>query len=110
MERGDIFIVSLDPIEGHEQAGERRVMVVTPAAFNRLTGVPMVVPITTGGSFARVQGFAVSLTGTGLRTVGVVRCDQVGALDLKARRARRIERAPDFIVEDVLARIITLFE
>ncbi|MEZ5906563.1 MAG: type II toxin-antitoxin system PemK/MazF family toxin [Geminicoccaceae bacterium] len=60
-------------------------LVVSPAAFNRVTRVPVVLPITSGGSFARGAGFAVSLSGAGTQTTGVVRCDQPRALDLKAR-------------------------
>jgi mRNA-degrading endonuclease toxin of MazEF toxin-antitoxin module len=47
-ERGDIYPVSFDPTEGHEQGGCRPVLVVSPAAFNRLTMVPIVLLITTG--------------------------------------------------------------
>jgi len=50
--------------------------VISPDRFNRLTGVPVVVPITTGGGFTRTAGFAVSLARAGTRTTGVVRCDQ----------------------------------
>jgi len=110
MERGDIYVVSLDPAEGHEQQGRRPVLVVSPGAFNRLTKVPIVLPITTGGSFARTAGFAVSLADAGARTVGVVRCDQPRALDLVARRARRLEAVPAAIMDEVLARLSPLFE
>ena len=48
MERGDIYIVSLDPSVGHEQQGKRPVLVVSPGKFSRLTGVAIVLPITTG--------------------------------------------------------------
>ncbi len=61
MERGDIDRVSLDPTTGHEQRGSRPVLVISPGKFNRLTGVPIVVPITTVGGLARTAGFAVSL-------------------------------------------------
>lgn len=110
MELGDIYIVPLDPTKGREQRGTRRVIVVSPTPFNRLTNTPIVAPITQGGDFARVAGFAVSLTGAGLDAQGVVRCDQLRALDLKARGATRTEKAPDYIVEEVLARIRPLFE
>jgi mRNA interferase ChpB len=110
MERGDIYLVSLDPTTGHEQQGRRPVMVISPGKFNRLTGVPIVLPITTGGGFARTAGFAVSLTGAGTRTTGVVRCDQARSLDLRARGGRKLETAPDHIVEEVLARVGALFE
>src|SRR6202171_3404034 len=70
VERGDIYLVSLDPTQGHEQQGRRPVLVVSPGAFNRLTKVPIVLPITIGGSFARTRGFPVSVTGVGTRHHG----------------------------------------
>jgi mRNA interferase ChpB len=110
MERGDIYLVSLDPTEGHEQRGRRPVLVVSPGTFNRVTGVPVVLPITTGGSFARTAGFAVSLVGGGTETTGVVRCDQPRALDLRARGGRRIEKVPEHIVDEVLSKVAPIFE
>lgn len=110
MQRGDIWLVSLDPSAGHEQQGTRTVLIVSPDAFNKLTGVPVVLPITTGESFARRRGFAVSLEGAGTQTIGVIRCDQPRVLDLGARRGRRIEPVPDPIVNDVLARLATILE
>ena len=110
MERGDIFMASLDPTAGHEQQGMRPVMIVSAMAFNRVTQTPVVLPITSGGNFARARGFAVSLDGAGLKTTGIVRCDQPRALDLSARRARKIESAPQEIVDEVLARLTPIFE
>lgn len=110
MERGDVFLVSLDPAAGHEQQGRRPVLVISPGKFNRLTGVPIVLPITSGGSFARTAGFAVSLMGAGTQTTGVVRCDQPRALDLRARAAKKVETVPDDIVDEVLSKVIPLFE
>lgn len=110
MERGDIYLVSLDPTAGHEQQGKRPVLVISPGKFNRLTGVPVVVPITTGGSFARTAGFAVSLMGAGTQTTGVIRCDQPRSLDLRARGAKKLEGAPGHIVDEVLSKVSPLFE
>jgi mRNA interferase ChpB len=110
MERGDIYLVSLDPSSGHEQQGRRPVLIVTPAKFNRVTGVPVVLPITSGGNFARTIGFAVSLSGAGTKTTGVVRCDQPRALDLRARAGKKLERLPEVTVNEVLAKLATLFE
>ena len=109
MERGDIYWVALDPTEGHEQRGHRPVLVVSPTAFNRLTKTPVVVPITSGGKFARTAGFAVSLAEAGTKTVGAVRCDQPRALDLAARNARKVESVPSALMEEVLAKLIPLF-
>ena len=110
MERGDIYLVSLDPTAGHEQQGKRPVLVISPGKFNRLTGVPVVLPITGGSGFARTAGFAVSLMGAGTRTTGVVRCDQPRALDLRARAGRKLESVPEPIVDEVLSKVGPLFE
>jgi len=110
MERGDIYLVSLDPSSGHEQQGKRPVLVVTPGKFNRMTNVPIVLPITTGGNFARSAGFAVSLTHAGIKTTGIVRCDQPRALDLRARNGKKLESVPAHIMDNVLAKLATLLE
>jgi mRNA-degrading endonuclease toxin of MazEF toxin-antitoxin module len=109
VKRGDIYLVSLDPTEGHEQQGTRPVLIVSPDKFNALTKVPIVVPITSGGNFARTAGFDVSLDSAGTRTKGVVRCDQPRPIDLSARKARKLESVPDAIIDEVLARIVALF-
>ena len=110
MDRGDIYLVSLDPAAGHEQQGRRPVLVISPSNFNRMTGVPVVLPITGGGGFVRTTGFAVTLMGAGTQTTGVVRCDQPRALDLRARGGRKLERVPDEIIDEVLSRVAPLFE
>jgi mRNA-degrading endonuclease toxin of MazEF toxin-antitoxin module len=110
MKRGEIWLVGLDPTEGHEQTGRRPVLIVSPEAFNRVTKVPVIVPITSGGNFARAAGFAVSLAGAGIRTTGVVRCDQPRALDLGARGGKRLESVPDQIMDEVLARLASIFD
>jgi mRNA-degrading endonuclease toxin of MazEF toxin-antitoxin module len=107
--RGDIFHVDLDPVQGREQAGARFVLIVSPRAFNVL-GTPLVCPVTQGGNFARHAGFAVSLSGAGMQTQGVVLCNQPRVLDLQARGARFIERVPDFIMDEVLSKLSTLIE
>jgi mRNA-degrading endonuclease toxin of MazEF toxin-antitoxin module len=109
MKRGEIWLVSLDPTSGHEQKDRRPVLIVSPEAFNRITKVPVIVPITSGGNFARTAGFAVPLTEAGTQTTGVVRCDQPRALDLAARGGRKLESIPDAIMDEVLARIAPIF-
>ncbi len=109
MERGDIYTVTLDPTSGGEQHGQRPVLVISKAEFNRL-GVAVVCPITQGGVSARIAGWAVPLTGTGTDTQGVVLCHQIRTLDLKARSAKRKEKAPDFIMDEVLARLQSIID
>ena len=76
--------------------------------FNDATRLPVILPITTGGEFARRLGFAVPLTGT--KPTGVVRCDQPRVLDLAARNARLVETLPAQLMDEVLARVATIFE
>jgi mRNA interferase ChpB len=108
MKRGDIYMVDLDPTAGREQRGHRPVLVISADAFNNATKLPVILPITNGGDFARRIGFAVPLDG--LKTTGVVRCDQPRVLDLHARNGRKVEALPQELVDDVLARVVTVFE
>ena len=110
MKRGEIWLVGLDPTHGHEQRGRRPVLIVSPEAFNRVTKVPVVLPITSGGNFARTAGFAVTLEGAGTKTTGVIRCDQPRALDLGARAGKKLETVPTAILDDVLAKLATILE
>jgi mRNA-degrading endonuclease toxin of MazEF toxin-antitoxin module len=109
MDRGEIWHVDLNPVVGREQANARYVLIVTPRSINQ-HGTPVIAPITTGGQFARTSGFAVSLSGAGTRATGVVLCHQIRVVDIKARGGRFSERVPDFIIDEVLARISSLFD
>src|SRR5271155_1468031 len=100
MTRGEIWLVK----------GRHPVLIVSPESFNRITKLPVILPITSGGNFARTAGFAVPLAGAGTKTTGVVRCDQPRALDLAARGGRKLETIPDAVMDEVLARISPLFE
>ena len=102
--RGDIVLVNLDPSEGYEQKGMRSALVLSTNVFNTL-GIVLVAPITQGGDFARHAGFATPLSGSGTKTQGVALVNQVRMLDLEARGAKRVETAPEFVVEDALARL-----
>jgi mRNA interferase ChpB len=108
MKRGDIYLLSLDPALGHQQQGRRPVLIISPTAFNEATKLPVVLPITSGGEFARRIGFAVPITG--IRTTGVVRCDQPRVIDIRARAGKKVDSLPAEILEDVMARTITLFQ
>ena len=110
MKAGEIFHVELDPAKGREQRGARPVLVVSNEAYNKITNLPIVAPITSGGDFARIAGFTVPLSGCGTTTNGVVRLDQLRVLDLKVRGGTRIETIPDAVLEDILNRIHAIFE
>lgn len=108
MKRGDIYMVSLDPTAGREQAGSRPVVIVSPDAFNAATKLPVICPITNGGDFARRIGFSVPITG--IRITGIIRCDQPRVLDLSSRNAHWVDSLPSSIMDEVLAKVATIFE
>jgi mRNA interferase ChpB len=108
MKRGDIYLVALDPTEGREQRGYRPVLVVSPDEFNEVTKLPVILPITTGGDFAKRIGFAVPISG--IQTTGVIRCDQPRVLDLHERNGRKVDTLPLEILNEVLAKLTTIFE
>lgn len=108
-ERGDIVSVPLDPALGHEQRGTRPALVLTTKEFNKLGDV-LVAPITQGGDYARYAGFAVSLVSTGCKTQGVAVVNKIRMLDLVARKARKIERAPAAVIDDAIARLSVLLD
>ena len=109
-DRGDIVLVGLNPTQGCEQQGDMRpALVLSKAEFNAL-GVVMVAPISQGGNFARYAGFASQLAGSGTETQGVVLVNQIRMLDLETRQAKKIEVAPQFVVDDALARLQAILD
>jgi mRNA interferase ChpB len=104
--RGDIYLVSLDPTLGREQRGSRPVLIISPTAFNLATKLPIVLPITNGGNFARRLGFAVPIAG--IQTTGIIRCDQPRVLDIAERGGRKVDQLPDLILAEVMARLATI--
>jgi mRNA interferase ChpB len=68
----------------------------------------VVLPITNGGDFARRIGFAVPIAG--IKTTGLVRCDQPRVLDIAARNGRKVDILPSNVMDDVLARLAPIFE
>ena len=103
-ERGDAVWITLDPQAGHEQAGRRPALVLSPAAYNGRVGLALLCPIT-----GQVKGypFEVALP-EGLAVAGVVLADQVKSLDWRARRAVKKGRVSAATIMEVQARIRAL--
>lgn len=107
---GDIIRVCLNPTSGKEIQGDfRPCLVLTSKKFNRL-GITAVAPITQGGNLSRWYGFSVTLMGTGLMTQGIVSVNAIKMLDLKARGAKWLEKAPDVVTNEALAILEAIFE
>ena len=103
-ERGDIVWLTFDPQAGHEQAGHRPALVISPKVYNAKTGLALVCPIT---SQIKQYAFEVGIP-AGLPVSGVVLADQIKSLDWKARKADYICKLFPEITEDVIAKIIPL--
>ena len=97
--RGDLVKTSFDPQAGHETAGWRPALVISPAAYNRASSLALFCPIT---SKAKGYPFEVPLP-EGAAAHGVVLADQVRSLDWRARQATFVAKAPPAVVEEVLA-------
>ena len=102
-ERGDLVWIELNPQAGHEQAGRRPALVVSPASYNDRVGLALLCPVTT-----QVKGypFEVLLPKGPIR--GAVLSDQVRSLDWRARKADRAARASTEVVDEVLGKLGTL--
>lgn len=101
---GDIVWLNFAPQAGHEQAGHRPAVVLSPKAYNGRTGLCLVVPVT---NQAKGYPFELPLPVTS-KTTGVVLCDQMRSLDWKARAATLKEKVGQDFARDVLARFLPL--
>ena len=102
--RGEVVWIEFNPQAGHEQAGRRPALVISPEAYNRKVGLALLCPVTN-----RVKGYPFEvLLPSGLDVSGVILSDQVKSLDWFARQATRICDVPDKVTEEVLAKLKTL--
>ena len=103
-ERGDAVWITLDPQAGHEQAGRRPALVLSPSAYNGRVGLALFCPITN-----QVKGYPFEvLIPDGCPVTGVVGADQVKSLDWRARQVARIGEVPEEVVAEVLQRLQVL--
>lgn len=103
-ERGDIAWINLNPQKGHEQAGRRPVLILSPSSYNRKVGLAILCPIT---SKIKNYPFEVQISEE-LKVSGAVLSDQVKSLDWKARDVEFSCKLPESSVEVVLKKLGTL--
>ncbi len=103
-ERGDVIWLQFNPQAGHEQAGRRPALVLSPKAYNSKAGLMLCCPVT-----SKVKGypFEVQLPAD-FDVTGVILSDQVRSLDWKAHKAEFIAQAPEGVVNEVLEKLNTL--
>lgn len=103
-ERGDVVWITLSPQAGHEQAGRRPAVVLSPAAYNGKVGLAVLCPVTT-----QVKGYPFEvLIPDGLAVSGAILADQVKSLDWRAREAQFACSLPVETISDVLQRAVIL--
>ena len=103
-DRGDIVWLQFTPQAGHEQAGHRPALVLSPASYNRRSGSMLCCPITT-----RVKGYPFEVAlGRGQDLAGVGLADQVKSLDWKVRQASKKGRASSLVMSETLSKLQTL--
>lgn len=105
-DKGDMVWLQFDPQTGHEQAGERPALVLSPKEYNRKTRLALFCPIT-----SKIKGypFEVRLP-EGLEIEGVILADQIKNLDWASRSARFLCRLPDEILQDVILKFQALLD
>ena len=103
-DRGDLVWVTLNPSAGHEQAGRRPAMVISPRSYNRKTGLCILCPAT-----RQAKGYAFEVqNGNPDGTTSVVLADHLRNVDWKARNIQLIHRASDAELSEVVAKIEAL--
>ncbi len=103
-ERGDMVWITLNPQAGHEQAGRRPAVVLSPAAYNGKVGLAILCPIT-----RQVKGYPFEVQiPSGLEVSGVILTDQLKSFDWRAREAELAARLPTATVVEVLQKLNTL--
>ena len=103
-DRGDAVWIDFDPQEGHEQAGRRPAIVLSPAGYNRRVGLAIFCPVTT-----RIKGYPFEVViPEGLKISGVVLADQVKNFDWTVRKPKFITRLPNSVTDEVSKKLKTL--
>lgn len=104
-DRGDVVWLMFDPQAGHEQAGHRPALVLSPAAYNGRRGMMLCCPIT-----SQIKGYPFEVRIADAGADGVVLSDQIKSLDWKARKAKKKGRASTQVVRETLLKLNTLLE
>jgi mRNA interferase MazF len=103
-ERGDLVWITLNPVAGHESAGRRPALVLSPKSYNRKTGLCVICPAT-----RQRKGYAFEVASIGPDGVqSVVLADHLRNVDWKARRAEKMYRVPDEVLATVVAQLEAL--
>jgi mRNA interferase MazF len=101
-DRGDLVSLDFTPRAGHEQAGRRPALVLSPAAYNKKSGLMLCCPVT---NQAKGYPFEVAIAPASGRATGVVLADQVRCLDWLSRNASKFASVTTQCVLEVSAKV-----
>lgn len=103
-QRGDVVWITLNPQSGHEQAGRRPAVVLSPGIYNEKVELAVLCPVT---NQIKDYPFEVRVP-DGLPVSGVILADQVKSLDWRVRNAEWICTLPPRVVEEILQKLDAL--
>jgi mRNA interferase MazF len=103
--RGEVVWLHFSPQAGHEQAGHRQALVLSPRKYNKITGMMLCCPLTTA-----IKGYPFEVSTLIDGKPGVVLADQVKNLDWRARCAKKAGAVDDEVTDEVLAKLATLLD
>jgi mRNA interferase MazF len=102
-DRGDLVWLQFNPQSGHEHAGRRPALTLSPKAYNQKVGLGIFCPVT-----SQEKGYPFEVKVSEKKIEGVVLADQVKSLDWKKREAEFITKAPEIVVDEVTELLKTL--
>ena len=105
-DRGDLVWLEFNPQTGHEQAGKRPALIISPLAYNRVVGLALLCPVT---SKVKNYPFEVKLPEKS-KIQGVILSDQVKSLDWQMRKVSFIEKVRKDILEEVIEKLLVLIK
>ena len=104
--RGDLIWLQFTPQAGHEQAGHRPAVVISPSSYNRRVGLALCCPVT-----SQVKGYPFEvLLPQGLGVEGSILSDQIKSLDWRVRKARRIGSLPADVLQETVGKILAVVD
>ena len=103
-DRGDAVWINMNPQAGHEQAGRRPAIVLSPGSYNSKVGLALICPVTN-----QIKGYPFEvIIPSGLKLTGAVLSDQVKSIDWKIRNIEYIDRVPEAVILEIFKKLTTL--
>ncbi len=102
--RGDVVWINMNPQAGHEQAGRRPAVVLSPYSYNAKVGLALFSPVTN-----QIKGYPFEvIIPEGFKVTGAILSDQVKSLDWKVRNAEFFDKIPESVTLEILTKFTTL--